>query len=301
MRDGLARCAAIEDVQIGGGWAVCAFVDDVRVNGVLDRARSALVTSIEDLVASLDGEGRGAAAARTGEDALQVVHDLLEHRYGIGLLSDWTLELPDYEAPVTTVRLSLDVVDEQSRDIIAPSVDECLCQGLDEDRFALLSTRRLFPGARGSAGDPLSEEPVRKPSITEGDATRSNIQELSPKRQALSDRVVSDLDRYLEALDEAGDLPGKKAVRRVYKRQGRFETSLYRLHRKVLRKTQAPLITTWAYMWDELPSSGPVVVLAVFDLADDETQENLLPAILSALDGLAPGAFVLAAATPVPD
>lgn len=280
---------------------MCTFVDDVRVNGALDRTRSALLTSIDDLVGSLDREGRATAAARAAEDALEVVHDLLEHHYGIGLLSDWTLELPDYDGPVTTVRLSLDVVDEESRDIVAPNVDEGLCQGLDADRFALLSTRRLFPGARGSASDPLSDEPPRKPTPTEGDdTTRPNIQEINPKLQALRDRVVRDLDRYFEALDEAGDQPGKKAIRRVYMRQDRFETSLHRLHRKVLRKTQAPLITTWAYMWDELSWTGPVVVLAVFDLAAGETREDLLPAIVSALDGLAPESFVLTAATPVP-
>lgn len=267
----------------------------IGVGGAWVGAYGGLLASIEDAVASLDAVDRAAAAARMAEDRLEVVHDLLEHRYGIGLISDWTTDFPVYEGPVVAVRLAVEVLDEDARHLLTASVDELLCQSLDADRFALLSTRLVLPGARGSARDPQSSAapPPMRPSI----AGTGNGHDLRPKRQALRDRVVGDLDRYLEALDAGGDRPRQKDVARVHKRQERFEGSLYRLHTKMLKFAATPLITTWAYMWDELPWSGPGVVLAVFDVADGHSDDDVLSAIAEALNALPADALAMESAS----
>jgi hypothetical protein len=228
------------------------------------------------------------------EDRLEVAHDLLEHRYGIGLISDWTLDLPVYEGPVTAVRLAVDVLDEDARHLVTATVDDLLCEHLDADRFALLSTRLVLPGARGTARDPRAAP--AQPPADRGVASTAPGDDLNPKRRALRDQVVGDLDRYLAALDAGGDHPGKKDVKRVHQRQDRFEASLYRLHAKMLKKAATPLITTWAYLSDALPWSGPGVVLAVFDVADGHS-DDLLSAIAEALKDLPADAFTLASTT----
>lgn len=123
--------------------------------------------------------------------------------------------------------------------------------------------------------------------------------ELSSKLEKQRERLTEALQALLDALAKYGDRPRKKTSRQVYKEQERFESRVDRLHQKVLRRTGTPLVSTWAYMWDELAWSGPVVLRTVFDVREDETPQSLLTAIAETLEGLAPDDFSLASATPV--
>lgn len=255
--------------------------------------------AIDRLLVALDTDGDAAVVARASEDGMEALHDLLEQRYGMGLISDWTaLDNERFDGPVVRVRLALDVLNEEKRDHVMGLVDERLCQDLDENRFAILSTTRVFPGARGSAADTLSAKP---PAVLLARYTRDPLPlpDLSTKYQKQRERLVHALQSLLEALAENGDRPDNKNRRRAYKCQERFETHVEWLHRKVLRRTGYPLVTTWAYMWGDLLWSGPVVLRTVFDVGASEVREDLLAAIAQTLDGLAPDDFRLASATAI--
>lgn len=272
-------------------------VDDARVNDDFGGAREALVDAIDHLLVALDTDGDIAAAARNAEDGMEGLHDLLEQRYGIGLIFDWDgLDDERFDSRVVRVRLAFDVITEEARDEVMGRVDERLCEELDERRFAIMSTTRIFPGARRGAEDILRTKP---PLVPLSGSARSPITppELSAKLEKQRQRLVEALQSLVEALAEHADRPRNKNRRRAYKRQERFEARVEWLHRKVLRRTGTPLVTSWAYASHELPWSGPVVLRTVFDLADGEAPEDLLEAIAQVLEGLASGDFRLASAT----
>lgn len=276
-------------------------MDDARVIDDLSSAREALVATIDRLLVALDTDGDIAAAARHAEDGLEAFHDLLEQRYGIGLIYDWVgIDNERFDSPVVRVRLALDVINEEARDEVMGRVDERLCEELDERRFAILSTTRIFPGARGGAEDTLRAKPALVP-LTSFARSPITPPELSTKLDKQRQRLLDTLQSLVEALAEYADRPRNKNRRRAYKHQERFETRVEWLHRKVLRRTSTPLVTSWAYASHELPWSGPVVLRTVFDVADSEATEDLLEAIAQTLEGLAPIEFKLAEATVLDD
>ncbi|QKE84648.1 hypothetical protein [Arthrobacter sp. NEB 688] len=266
------------------------------MDNVVEDACAVMTAAFDGLLVALDTDGDVATAARTAEDGLEFLHIVLEQRYGMGLISDWTD--PDdrpFDGPVVRVRLVLDVVDEEHRDGVMSSVDEELCHALDEGRFRILSTTRVFPGARGSAADNVGGEAADVPALSYGGPVPVPAPELSGKLERQRQRLAHALQRLLGALATDGESPRNKNRRRVYERQERFEARVEWLHRRVLRRSGAPLVTSWAYMWDDLPWTGPVVLRTVFDV-NDEAREDLLPAIERTLDGLAPASFRLVSA-----
>lgn len=271
-------------------------VNDVLMDDELSHAYGTMMAALDDLLLAIGSDGDVAAAARATEDAMESLHDLLEQRYGLGLISEWTD--PDdvtYDGPVVRVRLALDVQNETVRDDVMSLVDERLCEGLDAKRFAILSTTRVFPGARGTTADTRRAGPPAVLARSKPDAL-ADPPEVSAKLEKRRERLVQALQSLLEALAIYGDHPRNKNLQRVYKRQERFEARVERLQRQVMRRTGSPLVTTWAYLSDDLPWSGPVVLRTVFDVAEGETTEELLAAITQTLDGLAPVDFTLASA-----
>ena len=266
---------------------------DVVVDDDLSLAQRALTASIDQLLLTLDQEGDVAAAASATEDAMEELHNLLELRFGIGLIAEWTAPDDEYDEPVVTVRLALNVLKEESRRDVLGMVDERLCQGLDDARFAILSTRRIPPGARGGAADSRTSVRPNTPAsvIVESQATRP---ELSDKLLKLRQDLIDALQSLLVSLVDYGDHPRKKTRSRVSKRLDRFESHLARLHRKVMRRTGVPLVTAWAYGWGAKSHGEPVVLHAVFDVGAGETHGGLLTAISGTLQGLAPEDFSLA-------
>lgn len=271
------------------------------MNDDLSNVREAFVSTVDRLLVALSTDGDVPAAARDAEDGMEVLHDLLEQRYGLGLISDWDgLDIERFDSPVVRVRLALDVINEEARDEVMGLVDEQLCQELDAGRFAILSTTRILPGARGGAGDTLRAKPSLVPMADSTDSTITPPQ-LSAKLEQQRQRLIDSLQSFLEALAEYADNPRNRNRRRAYGRQERFETRVEWLHRKVFRKGGTPLVTSWAYASDELPWSGPVVLRTAFAVADSEGTETLLEAIAQALEGLAPDEFTLATTTLLDD
>ena len=273
-------------------------MDDVRVNDALDGPRDRMVAAVDGLLAALNSDTEVACTARAAEDHMEALHDALEQRYGLGLISDWTD--PDdepFDGPVVRVRLALEVLNEERRDEVMPLVDERLCDDLDERKFAILSTTRVFPGARGSAADVRGDEKAAAPMPSPIEAGALQVSQLSPKLAKRRERLLAAVEDLLAALEEYGDQPRKRTRRRVHQRQDRFEARLYSLHAKVLRRTGSPLVTVWGHAWDDLPWTGPVALRTVFDVADSETEQALLSALAQSLDGLAPNDFRLSSAT----
>lgn len=258
----------------------------------LDTACADVISALGRVLDALGQRGDVADAARQAEDALEGLQRQMEQELGLGLIADWTAPGQRPPGPVSTVRLAFDVHREEARDDILSLVDDRLCQTMDEDRFAILSTTRLTPGARGSAGDPHADVdraahvPTQEVQMPPGDHGHL------PTR----DDVAAGLASLLRAAGKFNGRPRAWRVRRFYGRQDAFEAQLLTLHDAVFHRAAAPLVTTWAYEYGQIPWRGPLVLRAAFDVADGVSDEELLAEVHRVIRALDTNDFTLAAA-----
>lgn len=258
----------------------------------LDTACADVISALGRVLDALDQRADVADAARQAEDALEGLQRPMEQELGVGLIADWTAPGQRPPGPMSTVRLAFDVHREDARDDILSLVDDRLCQTLDENRCALLSTTRMTPGARGSAGD-LHGDSYSAPSVpTQRPETRPGEQGQLPT----VDDVAASLTALLRTATKFEGRPRTRRVRRFYDRQDAFEAQLLTLHDAVFQRAGASLVTTWAYEYGQIPWRGPLVLRAAFDVADGLSDEELLAEVHRVIRALDTNDFTLAAA-----